>query len=65
MMSHPIADEFDAIRARLAQLREEAIPRCPMLPTQTLHECLRSSSRCNNSCPNHGDWIGDTSTSSC
>lgn len=56
------ADEFDTIRTRVAQIKEEETLRCPQTPSRTLHECLRSSSRCNASCPNHLDWLGSEGT---
>lgn len=52
------ADDFEMINRRIGQLREEAVPTCPMISTKKLHDCLRSLHRCPETCDNHGDWIG-------
>lgn len=52
------ADDADTITTRINELREEAKPRCPNNPGITLYNCLRSSSRCGDSCPHAKDWMG-------
>jgi hypothetical protein len=52
------ADDFEFIRARLAELRAVSEPKCPQAGDRTLHDCLRSSARCPDACPHFNDWIG-------
>jgi hypothetical protein len=56
-MNHA-ADDFEFIRARLAEIRLEETPRCPRAPSKTLHDCLREQGRCPEDCQHHTDWIG-------
>ena len=52
------ANDFDVIRAALERMRDEAIPRCPVIPARSLRACLRSPSRCSSNCPHEQEWIG-------
>jgi hypothetical protein len=54
----PAADQFDVIRARIAEIRDAETARCPQSASRTLHDCLRNASRCGESCPFYNDWIG-------
>jgi hypothetical protein len=54
----PVADDATTITARIIEIREEAKPRCPQNSGRYLHDCLRSSTQCNDVCPLKGDWIG-------
>ena len=60
-MSSPVADAFDFIRARLAEIRAAAVAVCPINPGRSLFDCLRSAARCPESCPHRADWIGPQS----
>lgn len=54
----PAADDYDEIRANLARIRAEEVPRCPTVTSRSLHDCLRNVARCPSDCPHHDDWIG-------
>lgn len=59
--SKPVADEFDLIRRRISEIHEAEQLRCPTQSYRTLHDCQRNPSRCGDSCPYRGDWIGPQS----
>jgi hypothetical protein len=50
-------EDFDAIQAAMIAIREAAKPRCAQ-SGQTVHDCLRTSARCPETCPNHEFWVG-------
>lgn len=52
------ADDATAISARIQEIRQAETPMCPVHEGRTLYDCLRSSSRCSDSCEYHRDWIG-------
>ena len=52
------ADEFELIRLRKAQIALDETPRCPIITSRTLHDCLRAPEQCGYSCPHRHDWIG-------
>jgi hypothetical protein len=57
-MSTPACEDADTISRRIAELREAALPRCPLMPEKPLYDCLRTSTRCGEKCPHHADWLG-------
>lgn len=50
-------EDFAAIQARIAEIREAAKPLCT-ISGQLLERCLRSSAKCGESCHNRDDWTG-------
>jgi hypothetical protein len=56
------ADDFDEIRRHRERIRAEEQPRCPTNASMTLYACLRSPSRCGESCPYKADWLGPQPT---
>lgn len=57
-MSTRAADSFAEILANRDRIRKEAEPQCPFSPGRNLYDCLRSTARCGDACPNKNDWIG-------
>jgi hypothetical protein len=60
-MSSPMADSFDSIRTRMAEIRAAEVQFCPLNTLRTLFNCLRSLARCPESCPYRNDWMGPQS----
>lgn len=56
----PAAEDFDIIRARVAEIRDAEKPKCPRAPSKLLYDCLRETARCPSECPYYNDWIGPT-----
>lgn len=52
------ADDFATIKGRVADIRTEECPRCPMQKEKLLFDCLRSSAPCGGDCPHKNDCIG-------
>lgn len=50
-------EDADAIHAAMIAIREAAKPRCPSTK-KTVHDCLRTSARCPETCPHHEFWVG-------
>lgn len=57
-LAKPAADEFEVIRSRIVEIRDQAQPKCPRAASKTLFACLRESQRCPSECPHYHDWIG-------
>lgn len=51
-------EDADKIVSRIAEIRAEAKPLCPMSGCRLLHGCLRSPAPCNEACEFKHDWIG-------
>lgn len=51
-------EDADAISRRIAEIKADKVPRCPLFAERKLYDCLRSSSRCGEPCPLKNDWIG-------
>ena len=53
------ADDFAAIRARVAELAADTAPRCPVPGRPAfVFDCLRHAVPCPDNCDLRGDWIG-------
>lgn len=52
------ADDFEAIRKSLAEIKSQEGERCPRAPDKSLYNCLRESGRCPSECPYYDQWIG-------
>ena len=52
------ADDYDTIRAAREVIRANEAQRCPVDSNRKLYDCLRSLSRCGDSCQYRDDWIG-------
>ena len=55
-MATRAADDFDTIRAMMEALHAPAM--CRIVPARTLTDCLKSSTRCTESCPDRDRWTG-------
>ncbi len=53
-----VADDYDTIGKRVAEIAKDERPRCPQNFSRLLHECLRSAAQCEQPCPLRDDWIG-------
>lgn len=52
------SEAWDAISARIAEIRKEAQLTCPITTGRPLHLCLRMAAKCPSSCRYERDWIG-------
>ena len=57
-------EDFDFISARIIELRREAVPKCKVT-SNPLFECLRSSAKCGDSCPDRDAWVGPEAGAFC
>ena len=51
-------EDADFIAQRIAQIREDAKPKCKLNGSTLLSACLRSTSKCSDTCPDRDDWTG-------
>ena len=51
-------EDAEFIAQRIAQLREDAKPKCKLNGSTLLANCLRSPSKCSDACPDRDDWTG-------